>query len=190
MKVCNLCQKNYTDDELNFCLDCGGTLNLVSDDSPPTVLMNSPRQTKPNWEEPKTNQAPSLDKTAPFGNQGMGWTPPPAPLQGWQNQGLGTNTPFQPPLVGMGGDQTLPIIATLTGSLAVVLLCCIGPLNLPFGITALITGFLGLSNINKSPNKYSGKELAIIGLVTGGLATLVSVGWIVFWIILVIISAR
>jgi hypothetical protein len=186
MKVCNLCQKNYTDDELNFCLDCGGTLNSVSDDSPPTVLMNSPRQTKPNWEEPKTNQAPSLDKTAPFGNQGMGWTPPPAPLQGWQNQGLGANTPFQPPMIQMmGRDQTLPTISLVLGIISVCFACCYG-FGIFLSVPALITGYIGMNNAKNNPSRYDGHGLAIAGLVTGGVGTLVALGWIILFIIAIL----
>lgn len=51
MKICPRCQKTYTDESLNFCLDDGAVLNQSneSESSPlPTVLLNQPRPTNPN----------------------------------------------------------------------------------------------------------------------------------------------
>ena len=52
MKVCSRCQKTYSDESLNFCLDDGAVLTQMSggrDNSiPETVLMNQPRPTNPN----------------------------------------------------------------------------------------------------------------------------------------------
>jgi hypothetical protein len=76
MKICPRCQKTYSDDGLNFCLDDGATLTQSVDESiPATVLLNQPRPTNPN---------PS------FGNQ-SGWNPnqnqssmqPPKKSKGW-----------------------------------------------------------------------------------------------------------
>jgi hypothetical protein len=186
MKVCSLCQKNYTDDDLNFCLDCGGTLNQESDDAPPTIL-HPTRQTNPNnWprggtteNQPYGNKGFSND---PFNQSNMGWTPPPAPLQSWQNQPLGANTPFQPPMGRIGQDQTLPIISMILGILSLTMICCYG-VGLPFGIGALVTGYFGNNNANREPMKYSGNGMAIAGLVTGGVGTLVAIGWIILLII-------
>lgn len=51
MKVCPRCQKTYTDDNLNFCLDDGSVLNQAQnqtqDSMPETVFMNQPRPTTP-----------------------------------------------------------------------------------------------------------------------------------------------
>lgn len=50
MKVCPRCQKTYTDDNLNFCLDDGSVLSQASgaDPLPETVLINQPRMTTPD----------------------------------------------------------------------------------------------------------------------------------------------
>ena len=62
MKICPRCQKTYSDNGLNFCLDDGATLtqsNAVDNSIPATVLLNLPRP---------TNSNPTL------GNQ-SGWNP-------------------------------------------------------------------------------------------------------------------
>lgn len=51
MKICPKCQKTYSDDSLNFCLDDGAVLTQQTaglNIPPETVLMNQPRQTFPN----------------------------------------------------------------------------------------------------------------------------------------------
>ncbi len=53
MKICPKCQKTYSDDNLNFCLDDGSVLSQsaappAEDKLPETVMMNSPRVTSAN----------------------------------------------------------------------------------------------------------------------------------------------
>jgi len=53
MKVCPRCQKTYSDDNLNFCLDDGTVLTQASvpptqESMPETVFMSQPRQTSPH----------------------------------------------------------------------------------------------------------------------------------------------
>ncbi len=105
------------------------------------------------------------------------WTPPPAPDAAWQNQEIGSNTPFQPPPVGVaaGENKILPIISLVLGILS---LCCyMSPLT---GIAALVTGFLGLKNINNDPSVYGGKPLAIAGMILGGLFFLIGIAYWIF----------
>lgn len=49
MKVCPNCQRNYTDDNLNFCLDDGAILtqSSINDSLPETVMISQPKQTNP-----------------------------------------------------------------------------------------------------------------------------------------------
>ncbi|MFN6964874.1 MAG: DUF4190 domain-containing protein [Pyrinomonadaceae bacterium] len=104
------------------------------------------------------------------------WTPPPAPEASWQNQGVGQNTPFQPPPVGAGGEnKTLPIVSLVFGILS---LCCwVAPLT---GIVALVTGFLGIKNANSNPSEFGGKTLAIVGMILGGLFLVLG---LIYWIV-------
>ncbi|CAN5357496.1 hypothetical protein BH20ACI1_BH20ACI1_14740 [soil metagenome] len=51
MKICPKCQKTYSDENLNFCLNDGTLLTQMSkseDSLPATVFMNQPRPTDPN----------------------------------------------------------------------------------------------------------------------------------------------
>jgi hypothetical protein len=48
MKICPRCQKTYTDDNLNFCLDDGTVLTQAGGAMPETVLINQPRPTDPH----------------------------------------------------------------------------------------------------------------------------------------------
>lgn len=71
MKICPVCRKTYSDDNLNFCLE-DGTLLTQSQGQPlpETVLINQPRPTDPNRPQGMQQAAPT------------GWNPPqqyPAP---------------------------------------------------------------------------------------------------------------
>jgi hypothetical protein len=154
MKVCPNCNQTYTDESLNFCLNDGSTLtHLKTDEPPPTILMNSARTTSPNFADQPTN----FTNQPNFGN---------APLSNWQNQSVSPNQPsyMAPPVMAAGLNQTLPIISLVLGILA-ILICCYG--GFPFGIAAVITGYLGMNNANSNPSQYGGKGLAIAGMVMG-----------------------
>jgi hypothetical protein len=127
---------------------------------------------EPMREEPSFNP---FDQPAPMAQSE--WAPPPAPDAGWQNQQIGQDTPFQPPVAGTGSvNQTLPIVSLVLGILS---LCCyISPLT---GLAALITGFIGIKNANNDPRHYGGKGLAIAGMILGGLFGVLA---IVYWIFL------
>jgi len=108
------------------------------------------------------------------------WAPPPVPDAGWQNQQIGQNTPFQPPAPGTGSlNQTLPIVSLVFG---IVSLCCyISPVT---GIVALVTGFMGMKNVNNDPQNYGGKGLAIAGMITGGVFLLLG---LLYWIYIIFV---
>ena len=140
-------------------------------------VFDEPAPAAPMFDEPATliqsNVSSPFDTPMPA--PVAEWTPPPAPDASWQNQEIGSNTPFQPPSMETGSkNQTLPIISLVLGILS---LCCyVSPLT---GIAALITGFLGMKNVNSDPSQYGGKGLAIAGMVTGGVFFLIG---IVYWI--------
>lgn len=170
MKICPVCSQTYTDESLNFCLNDGATLNNANDDPPPTIFMDPPRTTNPNYADFNTNfSQPNTEFNSNFGQP---------------NQEI-YSAPFSPPAAVYPAqrDQTLPIISLVLGVLGFVLICCHG--GLPLGIAAAITGYLGMKNADQNPQKYGGKGMAIAGLILGAVGLL---GGVVF-IILAIVGA-
>ncbi len=157
MKICSICNQTYVDDNLNYCLNDGGTLTSYNDDAPPTVMFERARTTQQNWENPQT---PNL-----WGNQ---------PLQQHQAQSPAPpNQPFYPGQL-QGQNQTLPTVGLALGIFSLLFACCYG--GIPFGAAALIVGFLSMKNINDNPVEFGGRGLAIGGIVTGLIGLLFSLG--------------
>jgi hypothetical protein len=73
----------------------------------------------------------------------------------------------------------LGVIGLFTG------LFCFGPIP---GIAALILGVIALNQINRSPQTTTGKPLAMVGMITGGLSILVYGVIFIAWIISAIVS--
>jgi hypothetical protein len=151
------------------------------DAAPPPSPFSEPEQQKssePVWDEAATIMQPPVnvpfDPPAPV----QEWTPPPVPDASWQDQQIGSTTPFQPPPAGVGGqNKTLPIVSLVLG---IASICCyVSPLT---GIAAIITGMLGLKNIKNDPNTYGGKGLALAGIICGAVFLLIG---IVYYILLI-----
>ena len=150
MKQCPKCSQTYSDESLNFCLADGTTLIKAGDDAPPTIFMNQPRVTSPN----------NVAGSSPFSNPG------PAPMSPWQNPQMTQNPSYMAASPYQSQNQTLAIFSLILG-IAGNVFCCYG---FPFGIAALITGFIGYSNANKEPNRYSGSGMAIAGMILGAIS--------------------
>jgi hypothetical protein len=148
---------------------------------PPQASFEPP---KPSYQEPSNQfgNAQFDQMNQGFGNQPLQqneWTPPPSPEQGWGEQGVGANTPFQPPVAMAGQNQVLPIVSLVFGILSVC--CYISPIT---GIVALITGFLGMKNANNDPVQYGGKGLAIAGMIVGGVFFLMGLA---YWLYIIFV---
>ena len=103
------------------------------------------------------------------------WTPPPAPDASWQNKEIGSNTPFEPPPAGAGGpSQGLAVGSLVCGILSC--LCCISVLT---GPAAIIMGFIAKKNADQNPMQYTGRGLAIGGIISGIIGFIVGVTLIV-----------
>lgn len=164
MKSCPRCHKTYTDNDLNFCLDDGELLTqtqgeeptrpLRVDDSPPTVVLDPPRQTNPiSWaQQPPPQQ-----------------TYPPTQWQSAQPQPQ-QNYAFapHPMMMRSGPNQTLPIVSLCLGiaSITVGWCCYLGVL---MGPAAIVTGVIGLVQNKNNPDSYGGKGLALAGVIMGAL---------------------
>lgn len=154
MKRCPVCNETYPDDSLNFCLADGTTLNKISEDPPPTVFMNKPRDTgQHRW----TTAANDPFSPTPGGS-----------VAPWQTPGAATNQAHFAANQYQSPNQTLPTVSLVLGVLGLLLICCFG--GFPFGIAALITGYLGYNNANNHPREYGGRSLAIGGMVLGAIS--------------------
>lgn len=106
------------------------------------------------------------------------WAPPPPPDASWQNQQIGSNTPFQPPPAGAGGEnKTLAIISLVCGILS--LICC--SWFIP-GIAAIVIGFIARSKANSDPANYGGAGLAMGGIITGAISVVLGVIVIILYL--------
>ena len=156
MKTCPICNETYTDETLNFCLNDGTALREKDDDPPPTVFMDPPRTTNPNYTEFNT----------PFGKP---------------NQEI-YQAPYSPPAqINVSQDQTLPIISLVLGVLGFLTICCYG--GIPLGLAAVITGYLGMKNADQNPQKYGGKGMAVGGLILGAIGLVSGAVFIIFAIL-------
>ena len=178
---------SITDDDLNFGMDGGETRGRnVSPPSPFDVPTPSGYQS-PSLSSPFKEPEPMFDEPresfsqSPFGNSPMmqqsEWTPPPAPDANWMNQGIGQNTPFQPPAIAQAQDRTLAIVSLVCGILS---LTCCGAIT---GIAALVTGFMAKNNVDANPEQYGGRGMALAGMILGGIGVLLTVLYLVFGVI-------
>lgn len=159
-----------------------------SDAAPPIPSPFEPTTPKfdlPTFKEEEKTFPPPLANPfdQPFGNQQIeqqsAWTPPPAPESSWQQESIGQNTPFQPPAKGVQGqNQTLAIVSLVTGILSIV--CCqlTGPV-------AVITGYMARKKAEENPQEYTGSGLALAGLITGAIGTILLVLVIIYYIVVI-----
>jgi len=169
MKQCPRCRQTYVDEQLNYCLEDGEPLTDLTrepapgrysneppparyvDDAPPTVMLNESRVTNP-----------------------AAW--PQASPAVWQQQGnedMQQRPPFAAMPFGRSMDTTLPKISLILGIASIVLACCYGGIWL--GLPAAVLGYLGMRNADTDPGRYSGRGLAIGGMVLGGISFLASI---------------
>lgn len=166
--------------------------------APPSPSFDAPKP--PPYKEPESpfgsqqspyDQSPFSQPQSPLGqasNDPFGspsaqsdWNPPPAPVQNWQDQGLGANTPFQPPAVMGGADganKTLAIVSLVCGILSV---CVCGLFT---GIPAIITGFMAKNNVDANPGEYGGRGMAMAGIILGAISIVLTILGIIFQIML------
>ncbi|MCA1622242.1 MAG: DUF4190 domain-containing protein [Acidobacteria bacterium] len=143
--------------------------------SPSAPPFREPEQTFGMQNEP-FDQSPFGQQSAPYNppTQQTDWTPPPAPVSNWQDQRLGVNTPFQPPVAGQGQNQTLAVVSLVTGILSVI--CC----GAFAGIPAIVTGYMAKNNIDANPDQYTGRGMATAGMIMGGISILFTILYIVY----------
>ncbi len=57
----------------------------------------------------------------------------------------------------------------------IVFAICCGGLSFPLQLAAIIMGAISISKINKNPEAYSGKGMALAGIITGGVGIVVAI---------------
>src|SRR6478672_13579493 len=160
MKSCPRCNRIYSEDDLNFCLDDGEVLQRYADEEPtrplsgamppPTVVLDPTRVTNPIGWEPGKN----------IGQQSVGQ---------WQGQqGAYPQTQFQSYPMMSSPNQTLAVISLVVGACSLTLgWCCSSGLLL--APASIIVGIVALVQIKGNPQLYGGKGLAIGGIAAGSL---------------------
>ena len=184
MKRCLTCNTTFDDEHLSYCLNDGTV--LVRDDVPAELEL---QETALLSEPPATVVMPP-----PRPTEFVGQTPnapsPPAPY-GWANDSRPAWVPPPPP-VPLGGVTRSPQQGIAVGSLIFGLVSitfgwiCGGPI---FALLAVVLGVLALTQIKRNPQQHSGKPMALVGLITGGLTLLIYVGFLALWIVMMIIGA-
>jgi uncharacterized protein DUF4190 len=151
MKRCPTCNRTFDEQWLAFCTEDGSTLVEASSapltqEPPPTVRIPSAPDTNPN--SPQRFDLPgSYNQPRPVA---PAWQPPPPP----------------PMRQGTGQKQGFAVASMILGIISLTVgWCCYfgvitGPIAIALGITSLI-------QIKNNPKEYTGKPLAIIGIVTG-----------------------
>ncbi|MGD9627784.1 MAG: DUF4190 domain-containing protein [Pyrinomonadaceae bacterium] len=135
---------------------------------PSFVQPDAPAYSQP---EPPAPAFDPFNEPAPGSNAPLAqadWTPTPAAQdQGWQNQPM-QNQQYQPGsgLQPGGQNQTLAIVSLVLG-ISSILFC--GGLT---GPPALITGIMAKKKATNNPAEYGGAGLALGGIITGVLGTL------------------
>ena len=175
MKYCPLCKRQFNEAWLSFCSDDGTP--LIQELTPPADPNWNPKIREPKVETPDEQATQWLPREPPLPG---GWIapderPPMSP---------GPWTPPAPPVAPYfprtHTSQNLALASMITGIAGLVMAGCFGPIP---GVVALVLGLVALSQIKKSPEKYSGKPFATAGVIIGGITILFYVLFIL-WIIL------
>lgn len=147
-------------------------------DNPKPSTYEPPAPNFPAFKDPE----PVVSSSAanPFEPQSAAtpeWTPPPAIEPSFQNQEPMQNPSFTPSSAGAGPNKTLSIVSLVLG-VASIVLCC-GFLT---GLPALVVGFMARGKANSNPGEYGGAGLALAGIITGVIGTLLGLAWAIFYL--------
>jgi len=165
MKRCPTCNQTFEEEWLGFCTQDGTA--LIEDAS----KANEPR---PTIVSPAPSSASPYQQNAPSGGFGAPAPQyqPPQPMQSnW--------TPPPPPTRSTGPQQGLALTSLILGIFSITFgICCsVGLLTAP---VAIVLGIVSLVQIKNEPTKFTGKPLAITGIVAGG-------AYLAFWVVIVLL---
>ncbi len=160
MKYCPQCQRNFTEPWLSFCADDGTP--LIEELTPAADPNWDPKIRGPEVETASEQETQWLPREPPMARAWVApderppmtpgaWQPPPPPYR-----------PNQQP------SQGLALASMIIGIVGIVLGGCLGPLP---GLVGLVLGVIAISQIKKSPEKFSGRPFAMAGIIIGAITT-------------------
>ncbi len=152
---------------------------MAEEPAPQPEIFEDPAPAAPVYDEPATMIQPSVDIPFEAPAPVAEWTPPPAPDASWQNQEIGSNTPFQPPPTGAAGQNKT--LATVSLVLGITSIFCCGLLT---GIPAIITGFMAKGKVDENPQEFGGRGLAIAGMILGAVSIVLTIVGIILQVAL------
>ena len=159
MKRCPTCNQTFDEDWLSFCTNDG--TSLIEDSAAGSDLaktMMSPAPPPPSNPAEPANWNPPSGWITPSGGVGAGQFPQPQPApSAWQ--------PPPPPAYAAGPTQGLAVAAMVLGIFTVTIGWCY--LGIITGPIAIGLGIYSLIQIKNYPDKFTGRPLAIAGIVMG-----------------------
>lgn len=150
MKRCPTCNQIFEDEWLTFCtIDGSPLIDTGALYQPPTVVAPPPLETPPDTAQQPSGAIVTADYRSLPQTSAATWQPPPPPS-------------------AMGPSQSLAVWSMVLGLVSITLgwCCSFGLLTAP---VAVVLGIYALSQIKSDPRRYTGKPLAITGIVSGGL---------------------
>jgi hypothetical protein len=176
MKYCPQCKREFSEAWLSFCSDDGTP--LIQELTPPADPNYDPKIRQTKVETPDEQATQWLPREPPVAG---GWIAPderpPMNPGVWQPPAPPSAYPRNIP-----PSQALALGSMITSIAGILVAGCFGPVP---GIIGLVLGLIALSQIKKFPEKYTGKNFAMAGIVIGGL----TVAFYVLLILWVILSA-
>jgi hypothetical protein len=150
MKRCPTCNQIFEDEWLTFCtVDGSSLIDSGALYQPTTIVVPPPVETRADTEQQSGAIIP-VDDRSPEQSIPATWQPPP------------------PPRTTMGPSQNLAAWSMVLGLVSITVgWCC--SFGLITGPVAIVLGIYALSQIKSDPNRYTGRPLAITGIVSGAL---------------------
>jgi hypothetical protein len=158
MKRCSVCDRDYSDGNLKFCTACGGTLVVDT------------LEAHPAHDPFKTMVATPRHAAGPLNAPGGAVDSGPVVNPSWDQ--IGSN--IAQPAPGQEPSRGLALTAMIMG--LVSLLCGVFVF---LGPIAAIIGFVALGKVKSAPQEYTGHGFALVGVITGILATLLFIGGLI-----------